>query len=323
MSHNLNIIDGKASFFTVKEKAWHSLGLVLDQCPTSEEAIKYAGLNYDVIKTPNFAMINGVYRQTPTSYTTYRSDNNEILGDKLGARYEIVQNRDAFAFFDAIVGEGEAIYETAGALGKGETIFVTAKLPSYIRVGNDDEIEKYLLLTMSHDGSGAIKALFTPIRVVCNNTLTAALQSCTNSVSIKHTKSVQDNLKNAHKILGITNRLSSELEEIFNSMSRVKVSDKELSTYIETLFPSSKEKEEESARIVNIRHDIYEYAHLGAGQDLVTCEGTIFGAYNAVTGYFQNVKEFKDSDMKMKSNLMGSNYGVMQNAFDLALTYLN
>lgn len=95
----------------------------------------------------------------------------------MGRDYQIVQNADAFAFFDAIVGgEDGILYETAGALGNGERIFITAKRPDYICVGNGDDItEKYIFLTTSHNGTGSITAAFTPVRIVCQNTLNAAL----------------------------------------------------------------------------------------------------------------------------------------------------
>lgn len=100
-----------------------------------------------------------------------RTDNGAVLG-VVGKDYQIVQNRDAFLFFDSIVGGDGIMYEIAGALGKGERIFITAKLPGYIEVGNNDLIEKYLFLTTSHDGSGSITAAFTPVRIVCANSAT-------------------------------------------------------------------------------------------------------------------------------------------------------
>ena len=107
----------------------------------------------------------------PNFYATVRTDNDVVFG-VVGKDYVIVQNTEAFSFFDAIVGGDGIQYETAGALGKGERIFITAKLPDYIKVGNDDLIEKYLFLTTSHDGAGSIMAAFTPVRIVCNNSAT-------------------------------------------------------------------------------------------------------------------------------------------------------
>ncbi len=185
MAHQLNFNEKtqQYSFFSVKEKAWHGLGKIVDQYPTSKEALEFAGLNYTVekrrlltydtenekadeetgIKIPEITV--------PNYYATIRTDNDTVLG-VVGKDYEIVQNIDAFSFFDAIVGGDGIQYETAGALGNGERVFITAKLPGYIRVGNDDLTEKYLFLTTSHDGFGSITAAFTPVRIVCNNSAT-------------------------------------------------------------------------------------------------------------------------------------------------------
>lgn len=143
----------------------------------------------------------------------------------VGRDYEVVQNTEAFNFFDAIV-EGEGIqYETAGALGNGERIFITAKLPGYIKVGSDDLIEKYLFLTTSYDGFGSITAAFTPVRTVCQNTLNAALRNCSNRIKISHTQNAKEHLQEAHKVMGISNKLSNELEAIFNHWSKVPITD--------------------------------------------------------------------------------------------------
>jgi hypothetical protein len=156
MAHQINFNEktGRHSFMSVKDRAWHNLGQVIDRYPTSSEAIQYAGLDYIVEKRPLFTYdTENHIRNTdiiipeievPNYFATIRADTEQVLG-VVGNDYEIVQNRDAFQFFDAIVGGGEGIlYETAGALGNGERIFITAKLPGYIRVGNNDLIEKYL-----------------------------------------------------------------------------------------------------------------------------------------------------------------------------------
>ncbi|VDH16551.1 phage/plasmid-like protein [Algoriella xinjiangensis] len=149
MAHNINFNEqtGRYSFFSVKEKAWHNLRQIVEQYPTSEEAIKYAGLDYEVVKSPLFTNPPFIDSETQTNqlevpnyFANIRTDNNTVLG-VVGKDYHIVQNREAFNFFDEIVGGGEGIlYETAGALGNGERIFITAKLPDYIRVGNGDDV---------------------------------------------------------------------------------------------------------------------------------------------------------------------------------------
>ena len=185
MAHNLNFNEqtGKHSFFSVKEKAWHGLGQIVEGYPNSAEALKFAGLDYTVEKRKLFTFDNENQTanedteikipevEVPNYFATIRTDNENILG-VVGRDYEVVQNVDAFSFFDSIVGGDGIQYETAGALGKGERIFITAKLPDYIKVGNNDLIEQYLFLTTSHDGFGSITAAFTPIRIVCNNSAT-------------------------------------------------------------------------------------------------------------------------------------------------------
>ncbi len=322
MSHQLNYNEqtNQYSFFSVKEKPWHGLGQVIDQYPTSKEALQFASLDYEVVKedlyTTSFnsdgqAMDSN--KRVRTHYATIRKDTSDILG-VVGKDYEIVQNTDAFAFFDAIVGGDGIQYETAGALGKGERIFITAKLPGYIKVGSDDLIEKYLFLTTSHDGYGSITAAFTPVRIVCNNTLNAALHNHSNAVKIRHTANAKERLEQAHKVMGISNQLSQEMETIFNHWSKVRITDHEVKKLIRMALVPNKEtlkhleegKEDAlSACYTNICDSAFEYAMGNSTQQLETTKGTLFGAYNGITGYFQNVRKYKDDEAKVKSLLYG------------------
>lgn len=334
MAHNINFNEetGQHSFFSVKEKAWHNLGQIVSDYPTSSEAIKYAGLDFEVIKAPNLHRFpDGGIKVSANSFFTYRLDNHEVLGDKLGNEYEVVQNRDAFSFFDSIVDGKEGIlYETAGALGKGERIFITAKLPDYIRVGYDDLIEKYLFLTTSHDGSGSITAAFTPVRIVCNNTLNAAIANMSNCIKIRHTQSAQDKLKQAHKVMGISNCLATELTDIFNQWAKVRISDKQVLKLVQKAMAPSKEvlqnvlagkEDEHSTYFNNVCQNICEYAFTSPSQQTVTTKGTLFGAYNAITGYFQNVKEYKNKESKLKSVHFGTGLTKTQTAFKLCIEF--
>lgn len=333
MAHNINFNEktGKHSFFSVQQKAWHNLGQIVQDYPTSKEALTFAGLDFEVTKAPNIHRLpDGNDVISETSFFTYRNDNNAVLGDKLGADYQVVQNTDAFNFFDEIVGGDGIQYETAGALGAGERIFITAKLPDYIRVGSDDLIEKYLFLTTSHDGYGSIMAAFTPIRIVCNNTLNAALSNCSNAIKIRHTSNAQDRLKQAHKVLGISNRLSLQMEEIFNQWSKIRITDREVKKLIqlalapnnEVLASLQKDQHEElSTYFVNICESAFEYALTSPTQQERTTRGTVFGAYNAVTGYFQNIRNYKDDEAKFKSIMGGTAQIRAQKAFDLCIGF--
>lgn len=346
MSHNLNFNSntGNYSFFSVKQKAWHGLGQIVSDYPTSKEAIYFAGLDYNVAKKPLFTIANDFIQneegiqtvknqlEVPDYFATIRTDNNAVLG-VVGKDYQIIQNTEAFEFFDAIVADGKGIqYETAGALGNGERIFITAKLPDYIRVGNgDDVIEKYLFLTTSHDGSGSITAAFTPIRVVCQNTLNASLKSMTNVVRIKHTSGAKSRLNNAHKVMGLANKLTTQLEETFNHWANVKIQDKEIRKLIQLALCPNKEtlehiqngaEEEFSTIFKNTVNDAFAYAMLNDSQKMETTKGTLFGAYNAITGYFQNVRNYKDDEAKLKSIVLGGTAQTKsQKAFDLCQNF--
>ena len=334
MAHNIhfNEVKKEFSFLSVKTKAWHGLGQIVEDYPTSREALQFAGLDFTVVKKPNIHRLdNGDEIISDTSFFTSRTDNNAILGDRLGADYEVVQNTDAFAFFDAIVGGDGIQYETAGALGKAEKIFITAKLPDYIKVGKDDMIEKYLFLTTSHDGYGSITAAFTPIRIVCANTLSAAMNNHSNALKIRHTANAKDRLEQAHKVMGISNTLSVELEAIFNHWAKVRITDPEVKKLIQLAMVPNKEvlhnlqagKDDElSTCYKNMVDAVYEYSMSSPTQYTETTKGTVFGAYNAVTGYFQNVRTYKDDEAKLKSLLYGGTAQLRtQTSFNLCMDF--
>ena len=342
MAHNLNYNErtGKYSFFSVQQKAWHNLGQIVEQYPTSAEAIKYAGLDFEVIKSPLYTRGTGISIGDdgeineggnfllPDNFATMRTDTNQVFG-VVGKDYQIVQNKDAFAFFDAIVGGGDGIlYETAGALGNGERIFITAKLPDYIRVGDGDDItEKYIFLTTSHDGTGSITAAFTPVRIVCQNTLNAALGNMSNVVRIRHTSGAKQRLENAHKVMGLTNQLSIQLEGIFNQWTKVRICDEDVKKLIQLALCPNKETldalkkgadHELSTVFKNTVEDAFAYGMIADTQQMNTTKGTVFGAYNAVTGYYQNVRNYKDEEAKLQSIVMGGTaQAKAQKAFEL------
>ena len=271
-----------------------------------------------------------VTKRIRSHFATMRKDTGDVLGI-VGKDYEIIQNVEAFSFFDAIVGGDGIQYETAGALGNGERIFITAKLPEYIKVGREDLIEQYLFLTTSHDGYGSITAAFTPVRVVCRNTLNAALKNHSNCIKIRHTVNAKDRLEQAHKLMGITNTLGAQLETIFNRWSRVQITDPEVKKLIQQAMCPNREvynnlaagKDDElSTAFKNICDGAYSYAMSNETQTMDTTRGTLFGAYNSVTGYFQNVRKYKDDESKLKSLLYG---GIAQQrtqkAFDLCMGF--
>jgi phage/plasmid-like protein (TIGR03299 family) len=320
MSHNLNIVNGKASMMYVGQAPWHGLGVRLPKLATSAEAIEAAGLNYHVDKKPMFTRGMGKCRvEVPDHFCTIRRDTGDILG-VVGSRYTVLSNRDAFSFFDALVTEKEAIFETAGALGKGQVIWLLAKLPGYIRIGRHDEVKKYLLLTNSHDGSSMVRTKLSPIRVVCSNTLSSALEGAEQEVRIRHTASAVDRLQEAHKLLGLTHQLYQELEISFNRMLAKRITERQLIDYVKTLIPDNEEASF-NTRTENMRSKILELSETGAGSEY--SRGSLWGALNSVSEFTDHVQNSRDPMKRLNSVWFGSGERLKVRAFRLAESWLD
>ena len=334
MAHNLNIKrNGVAAFASRKEIAWHGLGTVVDAM-TSKQAIELGGLDFIVEKRPlfvtskqelsfedakKFPNISREIIQIETDnsakpcyrkleilqdkYATVRGDTGLPLGI-VGSKYHVIQNYEAFEFIDSIVGEHYAEYETVGALGNGETIFITCKLKDEMLI-NKEQIDKYLLLTMSHDGSSSIAVMFTPIRVVCNNTLTLALQAKSNKVIIRHTSSAPKKLELAKQVLGIVDKQTLAYQEAFGHIANIPVSDRQAQDILQKVFKiKDDEKGNISTKGKNILDNAYTYYHVGLGQSGIV--GTGWGLFNGVTGYLQNGKEFRNTESKFNNILLSN-----------------
>ena len=168
------------SMFSVREKPWHGLGTIVAEAPDSSAALELAGLDWTVTQK-DIATADGG-KVIPGFKANVRELDDKVLGI-VTDRYKVVQNTEAFAFTDALLGEGVR-YETAGSLQGGRRIWLLAKLPQQYII-NGDEITPYLVFMNSHDGSGSIKVAMTPIRVVCSNTLNLALSKAKRCWSCK------------------------------------------------------------------------------------------------------------------------------------------
>lgn len=314
MAHNLEIRNGVASFAST-QVAWHGLGQIVDGAMTAQQAIKLAHLDYEVVKVPNYAYYNGEFLDTPSSFSTLRTDTGQILGDRIGKNYTIVQNSEAFEFFDTLTEAGAAIYETAGVLGIGEKIFITAKMPDTIRIaGTDDLTEVYVLLTSSHDGSGSIIAAITPIRVVCSNTLSMALRGTTNKVAIRHSTVVKERLADAHRVLGISKQYVTEAVELYNHLSKKRISDDAVKDLIADLF---NQERRDSTRIKNIEDAVWACYNVGVGQEKIL--GTAWGALNGITYYLSHEKNYRNKETKFENVTGSANELIVNKASNLLL----
>lgn len=339
MAHNLELRDGQTSFASTLQngqKAWHGLGQYVDKAMTAEEAMQLARMDWDVEKRPLFVEEpdhddpeNPYFNELTGWSAATRSDTGDVLSVVTDS-YQIVQNRECFTFFDSIVDRGEAIYETAGVLGKGERIFLTAKLPSDIVVKGDvDVINNYILLTNSHDGTRALEAGFTSIRVVCNNTLTAALNSgLKNSIKLRHTTNIKQMLAEAAEVMGISSKYTAELSEAFNAMAKVKITDKQLRSYIENVMNPKREQltkaeqAEFSKQFVTLVDGVMDFAVSHDTQKTKAAKGTLWGAYNSISGYFGHIKEHKTPSARMNDIIFGQGDQKIKTGYRLAVDVL-
>ena len=288
---------------------WHDLGTALEHPKTAKEAIEKAGLDYTVMKMP--LELNPGLKQD--AYATFRTDTHEILGF-VNKSYEPIQNINAFTFFDDLIAENEAIYETAGVLGKGECVWILAKLPGFINVHGNDIVNKYLLLTNSHDGKAHVRVKLTPIRVVCNNTLTAALQGA-GEVQINHTPNAVKALEQASTLLGLANYLYEQLSAVFNGMAARKITTEQLREYVQALVPDNEEAEN-TARTARIRNSVLRLHDSGRGAHLA--RGTLWGAFNSVAEYTDHMMLDEDSTTRLNSIWFGRGEQLKLKAFHLA-----
>lgn len=219
------------TMFYTRTAPWHGLGTKVLEAPTSSAALSLAGLNWKVIQKP-LNTEDGI--PIPGFKANLRDTDSQVLG-VVSDRYRVVQNEDAFAFTDELLGEG-VTYETAGSLQNGRRTWILAKLPQrYIISG--DEISPYLVFMNSHDGTGAIKAAMTPIRVVCQNTLNLALSTAKRSWSTIHTGNIHGKLQDARNTLLYADRYMAELGKTIDKLNQQKLSDRQVLEYIDALFP--------------------------------------------------------------------------------------
>jgi len=288
---------------------WHNVGIALNRPGTAREAIEIAGLDYTVAK--KFQGSETGLRSD--AWVTIRTDTGEILGSTANSD-EPIQNRDAFAFFDAMVKSRLAVYETAGIIGRGERIWIQVRLPGYITVHGNDVVKKYLLLTNSHDGGISLQVKLAPIRVVCNNTLTCAFQGFREGEFLRHPDSEIDT-DFAIAMLGKSHLLFERVGVIFNRMAARKITERELRDYLRALVPD-REGTEDNAEAERLRDDMLQLHDAGRGAYLA--RGTLWGAFNSVTEYTDHMMLDGDATARLNSIWFGRGEQFKLKAFHLA-----
>lgn len=362
MAHMIEEYNGKYSFVEngKKERAWHGLGQVFDRPLTVVEALENSRADYEVELQPLVAItpeINDMIAKgeminpdmlldlfVENRKATMRMDKNKVLG-VVSDSYGVVQNADAFKFIDTLVtGQLDSrkdtpVIETAGVLGNGERVFVTAKFPEQIRLDNsgNDMVEMYMTFTTSHDGNGAVRCLVTPVRVVCNNTLNMAMRECSGKLFLKHTSGInqrldltsKENVEFAFKALNLFDVYKKSLEENFNILRSKHLIEKQLNDIVAEVMMSedsfkvykatgSLNHEDITTRSKNLFNEAMECLHSGVGQEFGE-SGTGLWLVNGITTYFQNEASYRNPEMKFDSLMDGTAKLRLQRTYDLAM----
>lgn len=241
----------ESMFYAGREVPWHGLGKQVEHAPSSSEAIIYAGLDWDVIQEPVF-LLGG--KKIEGAYANLRSTDRQVLG-VVGNKYKIVQNREAFSFTDALLGEGVK-YETAGSLRDGKTVWLLAKLPDTYEILGD-KVDPYVCFTNTHDGTGSVKVVCTNVRVVCNNTLSLALRTAQRSWSTRHTGNVNMKLEEARETLDLADKYMKATQQAFEELHQIKFNDATLFKTLDIIVPFDDEMpERQKNNAKTVRDDI-------------------------------------------------------------------
>ena len=324
MSHEIEEINGQASTFSVQKMPWHGLGHVLDNPPTTEEAIRCAGLDWDVKLVPLHGAFNGVPLTGVNHWATVRSTDASVLG-VVGPTYKPLQNVDAFKFFQPVLDAGEATLETAGSLRKGRRVWVLARVKADpVEIVPGDPVLSYILLSNGHDGTMAIRVGSTITRVVCANTLAAAhSDGASKLLRIRHTDKANEALDLVRDTMNIVRREFETSTEQMKQLARKGVNVADIKEYVRAVFTPKvtlttvDEQDEKNERLLGKILPLFES---GAGNDLPGVRGTAWAAYNAVT-HFLSHERGQNADNRVNSLWFGDSANTSQRAFTQALKF--
>jgi phage/plasmid-like protein (TIGR03299 family) len=268
------------------EEPWHGLGTRVPDLMTSAEALRHAGLDWEVELRPVFLSYgttpaDGIY-VADRHRAVVRKTDGRYLGI-VGKGYRPLQNVEAFRFMDDVVDSGEAKYETAGSLREGRRVWMLARLPKDLLIGGEDAVRQFLLLTNAHDGWAPVTVVATPVRVVCANTLGAALAGARRVWTVRHVGALTGKLSEVRDALGLTFRYFGAFEEIANRLIETTFTDQEVADFLATLFPQAPGREEPAAVTLKARAAVNDI--LASAPDLARYRQTAWGVWNAAVAY--------------------------------------
>jgi len=312
MAHEIMNYD---NMFSVKVTPWHGLGVILNDPPSVDEALKQANLDWSVSLLPLFCQLPNSCMEQVDRMAVVREDTNEVLG-VVGNNYTPLQNIDAFDIFQPLVETKELLLETGGSLKNGRRVWIFARINvDGAEIGKGDEIKPYVLLSNSHDGTMAARFGFTPIRVVCNNTLTAAENNGTSKlVKLVHKSNIYDNLQMLRDMLDLSKARFEATIEQYKILANRDINSSDLEKYVKIVLTDSDEADTILTPTQNRIIDLFEN---GIGSDLPKMK-TWWGAYNSVNEWLMYHRG-RSVDNRLASVWYADGYNLNKRALDIAL----
>ena len=335
--------NGKSAMAYVGKAPWHLKGQSVDPQFAYDcgHFMEESGLNWEAEKRQLAHKVNDIW--TPTNaWEVVRVTDGKVLADMIGPNYTILQNKDAFQWFQPFLDSKEAALETAGSLCEGSRVWVLAKLNREpMEIAKDDLVEKYLLLSHAHDGTLAVRVGFSPVRVCCANTLAMAHSDrASKLIRIKHSKSVLTNLADIRETINLANEEFEATAEQYRLLASKSINQNDVYKYVKTLFNLENVEDKDiawgkeeghktsivSTRTKNTMEDIVTLMETGVGNNLAGVKGTWWAMYNVLTQYltYDYAKSKKGEDKKVDSRLnslwFGSNAKLNKDALELAVS---
>lgn len=333
MSHGITIReDGFAEAAYSLEPAWHGLGTVFDHAMSSREALEGAGLDWGVEQESVYQLtsdgVSRVYAELPKFKLNFRADTDAVLG-MVTDQYKVVQNVEAFEFLDELVENHEMLYESAFSLYGGRRVCVLARMPGVREVVEGDPLLPYVLLSLSHDGTGAIKFGPTAVRVVCANTYTFSLsEGNVKDLSIRHTGNIKGKLRQARNILGIASEQFNQYAEVGKTLAQRQLSNEEWREYLDIMCP---ELDPRDPDYTGQRENALAKTRLSIkscfrNDRQATAPGTAWAAYNAVAEHMDHLPrrgatQRSRSEARFNVTMFGAGRDIKRRAFETACRF--
>lgn len=309
MSHEITSSDHMVSGNNIVP--WHGLGQVVSGLITAKDALEKAHLNWEVRKEKVYT---GDMQEIPDNFVMMRGDTNTPLGI-VGNRYTPINNIAGLDILDPVIGN-DAVYETAGSLRGGKIVWFLAKLTKeYFLRGNDDRMNQYCLIYLSHDGTKPVSVRFTNVRVCCANTISAAIKGARAEINIRHTANYKDKVSQAHEILKLADKHAQEFSNIMANLDLQPLSKVETEKKLELIFPG------EGTRVENVRDEVYSLFKNGKGNNGSTRADLL----NGITEYITHKRSTRvhegndEKEMRFESTMLGSGLKIQERALEVLM----